>query len=156
MMQAQGNIRIFSSIHSCPLNFHLIKSNTFCALPGYVIITDGLNRQMPARQTIQIMRQMRFQHIRLQQCIVRNAVQHDSMIGKYMPVVLQVLPHLEFIRILQPRLESLQHLFSIQLCRYSLILMRQRDVRCLAGFNTQRNTHQFSFHWIQTGCFSVN
>ena len=49
---------------------------------------------MPPREAFHVVRLVRLQHIRLEQRVVRDALEHEAVIGERMLVVLQVLPEL--------------------------------------------------------------
>ena len=60
---------------------------------------------MAPGKVVHVVQPMRLQHVRLQHGVVRDAGEHDAVVGEYVLVVLDVLPELFRARILEPRLE---------------------------------------------------
>ena len=78
-----------------------------------------------------------FQHIGLEQRVVRNAAQRDAAVGEDMRVVLDVLAELGVFIALQPRPQFFQHPLARQLIRYAGIDMTDGNIGRTARFDGQ-------------------
>jgi len=145
-MQLQSDVCIFGSILSSAGYLDLIETNLRCALAAHILKSDRLAIQMTQGKAIHIVTAMRFEYIGLQQGIVLNAAQADTVIGKNMTVVFHILSDLGFAFVFQPRAQLLQHQVTRQLFRRILVTMSNRDIRREAGLATQRDANQLRLH----------
>ena len=70
-------------------------------------------------------------------------------------VVFQMVTDLLPCRILEPGFEFPEHLIAIELIRRTRVIVRERDVCCLAGLDGQRDTNNFRFHVVEAGRLGV-
>ena len=102
------------------------------------------------------MRLVHFEHIALQHGVVVIALHLDAMVGKDVPVVLDVLAQLLLAAVLQPGLEPCQHLSARQLHGRVGIAVCQGNVGGLTGLDTQADANNFGAHFIERGGFGVH
>ena len=98
------------------------------ALAGDFVVGDRLHVEMPPREAVHVVRLVRFEHVRLQQRVVRDAAQREAVVGEHVLVVLEVLPELLLRRIGEPRREARQRRGTVELVRRAGVAMRERDV----------------------------
>ena len=91
-MQAKRDVGIFRRILGSAFDVHLIKIYPAGSLARDLIITDSLDAEMPQCKVIHIMRAMGFEHIGLEQRVMNDTVQGDTITGQNMLIVLQILP----------------------------------------------------------------
>ena len=127
--------------------------DTFAA---QIFIGHACSTNMAQRKAGQTVRLVDLQHITLQHGVVRIASHFDTLIGKHMSVVFDVLTHFEFEGVFKPRLELGKHFRHGQLDGRIGAVMPQRQVSRLAWLNTPTDAHQFGSHGIQRGGLSVN
>ncbi len=71
------------------------------------------------------------------------------MVREDVRVVLQMVPDLAALRILQQRLESGQYALTIQLLRGAGVVMVQGDVGRNARFDAERDAHDLGLHVVE-------
>ena len=83
------------------------------------------------------------------------ALHFDAMVGKHMPVVLNVLTQLVCGRVFQPGLELGQYFVARQLFGRIGVTVGQRNIGRLARLNTERNPHDLGTHFVQGVGFGI-
>ena len=156
LVQAQGDVGILGRVFLGALELHLVEADHVGALAAHVHERNRGVAEVAHRHRVHVVRLVRFEHIRLQQGVVHDALQRDPMVVEDVHVVLQVLAQLGLGRIFQPRTHALQHLFARQLLRHAGIAVRQRDVSALACFHRQRDADHLRRHRFQRGGFGID
>ena len=68
------------------------KANLLGALADHFGIGNRLDAEMSPREIVHVVRTVRFEHVGLEQRIVRDAREREPMVGEHVLVVLEVLP----------------------------------------------------------------
>ncbi len=89
--------------------------------------------------------------IGLQHGVVAHALDQDAVVGQHMRVVLQMLAELRQIGVFQQRLQCREHALAGQLLGRARIVMRQRHIRRLTGFNAEGDADDLGDHVIEAG-----
>ena len=112
---------------------NLIEAELFGPLAGDVLEVNRFLAQVFQSQAVHVMtRAGGVKNIGLQHGIEANASQRDAMVGKHRGIVLEVLPELGAIRILQQRLQCAQHFLPRQLVWRAGVIVCNRHVGGLA------------------------
>ncbi len=120
----------------------LVEAQLVGALAAHLGVGQRPALQVALRERVHVVAAMRLQHVRLQQGVVRDARQANSVVREHVHVVLQVLAHLAVVRALEPRFQCVQRLLERQLLRRPRVAVRQRDVAGLERFDRQRQADQ--------------
>ena len=104
-MQLQRDVGILGRIRGRILDAHLVEADLRRALAGDLGVGDRLHVEMAPREVVHVVRLVRFEHIGLEQRVVRDAGQREAVIGEHVLVVLDVLPELLRRGIGEPRRE---------------------------------------------------
>ena len=150
-MDIQTLVRIFARIFRGLVDIDLGKRNLMHPFAAHVFVSQTRAANMPQCQTGQVVRLVNFQHITLQHGVMRIAAHLNALIGKHMPVVFNVLAHLELEWVFKPGLELGQNFLQGQLHRRIRAFMSQGQIGCLTRFDTPADAHQIGTHGIE-GC----
>ena len=135
VMQLQRNVGVFRRIIRGALDRYLVETDLARSLAAHLDVRERLYAQMARGEVIHIVRLMTFQHVRLQQRIVRDPVETDSVVGEHVRVVLEVLSELCRMLVLQPRLELRQRRIDRELRRGAGVVVRERQVGRVPGLD---------------------
>ena len=134
-MQRAGDLRIFARVVSRPVNCDLVEAQLIHTFAAHFDIGQCLAAQMPLRQRIDIVIAVRFEHVRLELRVVRDAGKPDAAICERVHLVFHVVPELALMRAFKPRPQLFEHIFDRQLFRRTCIAMCQRYVARLQCFD---------------------
>ena len=81
-MQLQCNVGIFGGVFGSRFYRNLVDPDLLGTLAGNFFKADGFDAKMAFAQGIHAMRFMRFEHVGLQQRVVRDAVQGNAVVIK--------------------------------------------------------------------------
>ena len=136
-MQAKAQIGIFCAVFGGLLDSDLIKADLAGTFAAQVFIGDGFEPQMASRQLAEVVAANAvlagFKYIGLEQGIVRDAGQRDTVVGKNVLVVFEVLPDLGVLSAFQPGRKARQDLRARQLLWHAGVSVGQRQIRRFAG-----------------------
>ena len=155
-VHGQGLLGVFAGVLAGFGNIDLVELDLAGTFAAQVFKADAAAAQVALSQAGQAMRLVHFQHIALQHGVVAIALHLDTVVGKYMAVVFDVLAQLGPGRVLQPGLEPRQHLGQRQLCGRARVVVRQRNVSGCSGFHAQAQPHYPGLHRIDRGRLRVH
>ena len=150
-MHIQRLVGVFARIFSRLGHIDLIESDLVHALAAQVFKADAGTPHVAQRQAAQPVRFVHFQHVALQQGVVRVALHLNAVVGEHVAVVLEVLAQLFVSRVLQPGLEAGQHLVTRQLHGRVRVVVCKRDVRSLARRHADADADDLGTHLVD-GC----
>ena len=155
-MQAQGDIGVLCRVGAGILHLDLIEGQLFGALAGNILEMDGLVAEILQSQAVHVVTgRCGIQHIGLEHGVVANTAQVDAVVGQHTGVILQILPDLGALRVLQQGLQHAQHLIAIQLRRRAQIIVGQWHIGGLTGLYRKGNAHHLRLHIIEAGGLGV-
>ena len=96
-----------------------------------------------------------FEHVRLQQRVVRDAGQRDAVVGEDVLVVFEVLADLGVLRRFEPRLQTCEYIGRVQLGGRARIVVRQRQVSRFSRGDGERDADQPRGEGVEAGRFGV-
>ena len=111
---------------------------------------------MAVGQAVHIVRLVALEHVRLQQRVVRDAAEPDAVIGEHVLVVLEVLPELRGMPVLEPWPEPRQDFVEVELLRRASVAMRERQIGGVPGLDRERDADQPRLQRVETGRFGVD
>ena len=155
-MDSQRLVRVFTRIFSGFSNFNLVEFDLVDPFTAQVFIADATAAQVALGQAPQAMGLVDFQHIALEHGVVDIALHFNTVVGKHMPVVFDVLAELASGGVFKPWLETGQNLVSQQLHWRVRVVMRERNVGGLARSNAEADADNLGAHFIQRGGLCVH
>ena len=156
LMQLQRYVRVFGRVLGGASDLHLSEGDAAGSLAGDFVVSDGGNVKMAGGEAVHVVRKMAFQHIGLQQRVVFHPAEHNSTVGEYMLVVLEVLSDFAVARVFQPFLERGKNMIPGELVRRTGISVADGNVRSLTCLHRQRYANQFCRHRIEAGRFGID
>ena len=155
-MQAQGDVGVFGGVMRRIVDRDLRERDRLRALAGHVLVLHGLVAKMTLRQRIHVVpRDAGIQHEALQHRVVGIALHLDAVATQHVQVVLAVLAEFPLRRIGQQRAQCVEYRRARQLHRRTGIVVRQRDVAGLAGFDAEADADQVGAQRIQRVGFGI-
>ncbi len=154
-MQTQGDIGVFCCVFGSLFQRDLVEADLPRALARYLFILDGLDAEMAQREAIHVMRAMRFEHVRLQQRVMLDAVHRDAVVRQHLLVVLHVLADLLVLSAFEPGLEPGEHFVTRQLHRMIRPTMANRNISGRVRLDRQRDADKLRQHRIKRGGFGI-
>jgi len=85
------------------------------ALARDAVVVDRRHVEVTAREAVEVVRLVRFEHVRLELGVVHATAQHEAMVGERVLRVLDVVPELRARGIAEPRREHVEHFLRIEL-----------------------------------------
>ena len=156
-MQLQRDIRILGRIGPGLFQRDLIEGELFRAFAGDILEVDRLVPKVTFGQAVHVVASTtRVQHIGLEHGVEGDTAQRDPMVGQHAHVVLQVLPHLEPLRVLEQGPECTQHHVTVELVGHPGVVMRQRHVGGPAGLDRERYANDTRLHVIEAGGLGID
>ena len=155
MMDPEGDIGIFSGIGSGLLQVDLVEGELLGTFAGDVFVVDGLVTQQPEGEVIHVMALGRIQHVGFEHGVMLDTFHLDTVIGKHMGIIFQVLADLADLAVLQQRLKRTQHLVFTQLLRSADIVMSERYIGGLSFFDREGHADHAGIHVIQAGGLGI-
>ena len=125
------------------------------AFAAKVFKSNAAAPEVPLGQAGEAVRLVDFKHIALQHGVVCVALNFNAVVGKHMPVVLDVLAEFEFGGVLQPRLEPGQHLVTRQLRGCVGVVVGQGNVGGLPRIDAETDADNLSSHLVDGGGFGI-
>ncbi len=155
LVHAQGDVGILGGILGGALHAHLLEADALRALAGDLVIADRFEMQMAFGERAQVVAQMRFEHVGLEQRVVRHAAQLNAVIGEHVLIVLEVLAELGFCRVLEPGPQQLQGARDAKLARRAGVIVRERQIRGASRLGAKRHAHQLRGHRVEAGGLGI-
>ena len=168
-MQAQGHIGVFGGIFGGFRHRHAIKADLLFALARHFAEGDGLVGEMQLRQFVHaVAMQAAFQHIGNQHRVI-DRKQPDAAFQENRRVIFQILPHFQYGRVFQQRLQAFDDIGFLQLNNGAAVGSRRQielravtlavaagNVTGLPRRHSQRDTAQPCLLRIQRSGFGIN
>ena len=120
-----GNLR---RVLGGALDRHLLEGQTIRALAGDGVVGQRRDVEMAERKAREVVRLVRFEHVRLQHRVVRAAAKRDPVIRERVLDELEVVAELLPTRVLEPGREARQHFVPIELSGRAGVAMPERNV----------------------------
>ena len=77
-MQAQRDVGVLGRVFGRAVDGHLLEGDALGALAGHVVVADRLDVQVTPREVVHVVRLVRFEHVGLEQRVVRDAAQREA------------------------------------------------------------------------------
>ena len=149
-MQPQRHVGVLGRVLGRAVERHLVERDAVHAAPGHGVVADRRQVEVASRERLEIVRLVRFEHVRLELGIVRAAGNVDAVIGERVLHVLEVLAELRASRVGEPWCKCVEHLCGTELRRRAGIAMTERNVATAGGFDRKRDADDFGRQRI--GC----
>ena len=150
LVQAQRDVRVFSSVGARFLQFDLVKGQLLGALAGDVREVDGFVPQVFQGETVHVVPGCGgVQNVGFQHGIKADTAHMNTVIRQHTGIVFQVLSHLCLLLVLQQRLELRQHCVPVQLVRDAQIIMCQRHIGRAPGLDGKRQPDNARLHIVE-------
>ena len=101
-MELQRDIGVLGRIRGGLIQRDLVEVDLLRALAGNFSVGERLDAEMPPREIVHVMRTVRFEHVRLEQRVVRDAGENEAVIGKHVLIVFEVLAELSLCGVGEP------------------------------------------------------
>jgi hypothetical protein len=155
-MHAQRDVGVFGRVFRGFLDADLVEGDLLGALAGDILEMNGAHAQQVRSHRIHVVARRRaVEHIRLEHGVVALALQPYAVVLQHMDVELQVLADLAVVRILEHRAQRLEHTGAIELLRRTGVVVPQRHVGCVTGFDAERDTDDLGAHVVKTRGFGI-
>ena len=151
-MKAQRHVGVFRRVFGRAIERNFVERNPARAPARHRVVADRRQVQVAACEAVEIVRLVRFEHVRFEHRVVRAAAQFDPMIGERMLRVLEVLPELGARCVAEPWRQRGQHLVPIRVgqvrpriggqpgCSTARRLDRERKANDLARSSDRRSS----------------
>ncbi len=149
LVHVQGHLAVFARVLGGAAELDLGERNLVGALAAHVLVAQPLAAEVPLGEAFQAVRLVRLEHIALQHGVVLVPARGDAGAGEHLGVVLDVLPDLGRVGVLQPRLQPGQHLVERQLIGCAGVAVGERDVGRLAGRDGERDADDACRHRVE-------
>jgi hypothetical protein len=155
-MQTQGDVGILGGVAGGVVERDLRERDLLGALAGDIGVLDRVVAQIPPGQRIHVVAtgagvpDETFEH-----GVVSVTSHFDAVATQHVQVVLAVLAEFFLRRIAKQRPQCVQHSIARQLLRCAGIVVCQRDVRRLAWFDRQAQSHQLCAQRIERIGFGI-
>ena len=157
LVQLQRDVGVLGRVRRGRVDVDLVERQLLRALAGDVFVMNRLAAEVKPGHRIHVVAgRDAVQHVGLEHRIERHALQPDAVSGKHVGVVLEVVADLFLLRIFEPRPELFEHLVTRQLLGCARVIVRDRDVRGLAGFHRQRHADDFGLHVVEARRLGVD
>ena len=154
-MHSKGLVCVFARIFSRLGNIHLVEFELVDTFAAQVFERDAAAPQVPGSQACEAVWFVHFKHIALQHGVVCVALYLNTVIGKYVAVVFDVLAKFEFYRVFQPWLKPGQNLITRQLSGRVRVVVGKRNVSSLPRFDTKADAYDLGAHLVKRGGLGV-
>ena len=101
-MELQRDIGILGRIRGGLIQRDLVEVDLLRALARHFSVRERLDAEMPPREIVHVMRTVRFEHVRLEQRVVRDAGENEPVIGKHVLIVFEILAELSLCGVGEP------------------------------------------------------
>ncbi len=156
LMQAQGDVGVFRRVARCHANVDLRERNLPGALPGDVLVVDGLVAEVLLCQRVHVVpRCGGVQHVGFKHGVVADTLQADAGTCQHVHVVFCMLAELGLGGILEQGLQRREHARGVQLRWRPGVIVRKRNIGRCSGLHREGNTHDAGAHGIQGRCFRI-
>ena len=96
-MQLQCDVGVFRRILRGTLDRHLVETDLVCAFAGDLFKRNRFHAEMAGREIVHVVRLVAFKHVRLQQSVVQDTPEVQTVIGKHVSVVFEILADLVLV-----------------------------------------------------------
>ena len=155
LVQAQRHIGVLGRVLGGALHAHLFEADALRALAGDFVVADGGQVQMAFGERAQVVAQMRFEHVGLEQGVVRHAAKPNAVIGEHVLIVLEILAELRSVRILEPGPQQSERALHAELLRRAGIVVRERQIRRPPRLDAKGHAHQLRGQRVEAGGLGV-
>jgi hypothetical protein len=155
-VQLERDVRVLGRVLRGLVHRHLVERNLLRALARDVLVLDRVDPEVELRAGIHVVpRRGRVQHVGLEHRVVAHAGERDAAAQQHVRVVLEVMADLRPLRVLEQRLQPRERPLPVELVRRAGVIVREGQVRGLAGFNAERDADDAGLHVVEARGFGV-
>ena len=157
LVQAQGNVCIFSGVGAGFFQPYLIEGELLGALAGDFFKADGLVAQVLERQGVHVVAGGNgIEYVGFQHGVEGHAAQGDTRVfGEHAHVVLQVLADFLEVVVFENRFQCIEDKLLVELVWSARVVVAEGNVGGLARFHCHAHAHQFCLHVVEAGGFGI-
>jgi hypothetical protein len=154
-VELQRDVGVLGCVRARVGDAHLVEFDLLRAATADFGVRDRLDVEMPPREVVEVVRPVCLEHVRLEQRIVRDAAQLQTVIREHVLVVFDVLPHLLARGVGEPRRQACERFGERQLVGSAWIAMGERNVAGDTGRDREREADELRAHRIETRRFAI-